>query len=84
LLITGTGNRLVASALFLHSYLGWNFTGSFVFPNGNIGNGVLIKVAPHHTPTVSYFPFFFVIYFPVLAMLIKDFLLLKRKKQDEG
>lgn len=65
-------------------HLAWNFTRNFIFSDGNIGNGVLVKAEAHHTSTVSYFVFYFVSYSPMIVMLIVNFLLLKRKKQVEG
>jgi membrane protease YdiL (CAAX protease family) len=65
-------------------HLGWNFTRNFIFSEGQIGNGVLITAKPEHTATVSYFVYFFVIYFPIVCAIVINFLLLKRKKQAVG
>ena len=64
-------------------HLGWNFTRNFIFSDGNIGNGVFVAAKPVQTVTVSWFVYFFVIYFPMISMLIINYLLLKKKKQVE-
>jgi membrane protease YdiL (CAAX protease family) len=64
-------------------HLGWNFTRNFVFSEGQIGNGVLVQAQPAYTATVSYFVYFFVIYFPIVCAIVINFLLLKRKAQAQ-
>ncbi len=64
-------------------HFGWNFTRNFMFSDGNIGNGIFVAVKPAHVVTVSWFVYFFVIYFTIISMLVINYLFLKRKKQAE-
>ncbi len=60
-------------------HLGWNFTRNFIFSDGNIGDGILVMIQPHHTTTVSQFVFYIVIYFPFVGAIVMNYLLLRRK-----
>ncbi|HEX8333955.1 MAG TPA: CPBP family intramembrane glutamic endopeptidase [Segetibacter sp.] len=62
-------------------HFGWNFTHMFMFSQGSIGNGILIPVPNEPFRTNSYFTFFGVMFFPVVSVLLINYLLLKRRKQ---
>lgn len=62
-------------------HFGWNFTQSFVFSQGPIGNGILV-LAKEQTPvTVSMLVYWMIFLLPVLSVWSSCFLLLKNKKQ---
>lgn len=63
-------------------HLGWNFTNNFLFSEGNIGNGILIAVKPGKEVVVSYFTYYFILLFPILLMLVVNFLLLWRRTSN--
>ena len=62
-------------------HLGWNFTSNFIFSNGNIGNGIFIATKPVSITTVSWSVYLFVSYFPMICMLVVNYVLIKRKTQ---
>lgn len=62
-------------------HLGWNFTQTFVFSQGPIGDGIFKQVNPEPFRTTSYIVFFIAFLLPVVSALLLNFLLLKRKKQ---
>jgi membrane protease YdiL (CAAX protease family) len=64
-------------------HLGWNFTQGFIFPQGPIGNGILVATTPVRIVTVSDFTFYTVMFFPMVATLILNYFLLKKRKQAE-
>lgn len=64
-------------------HLGWNFTQGFIFPEGAIGNGILISAPPERIVTVSYFTYFFVIFSPVISAILINYFVLRRRKQSE-
>jgi len=89
--VTGTMGLLYAYSyaktfsLYISSaiHLGWNFTQGFIFPQGAIGNGILVAAKPERYVTVSYFTFYTVLFFPVICAILINFILLKRRKQSE-
>jgi membrane protease YdiL (CAAX protease family) len=62
-------------------HLGWNFTQGFIFPQGSIGNGILVYVPPAKIVTVSYFIYFFVMFFPMIAVILINYFLLRRRTE---
>ena len=58
-------------------HLGWNITQNFIFSSGPTGNGFFIPVNNEPFRTDSYFIFFFILLFPMISMLVINFLLLK-------
>ena len=62
-------------------HLGWNFTQGFIFPQGAIGNGILVAAKPERIVTVSYFTYYAVIFFPFISAVLINGFLLKRRKQ---
>lgn len=85
-LLTGTMGWLYAYAyisyrsIYIPSaiHLGWNFTQSFVFSSGVIGNGILVlKEQPQ--VQVSLLVYYSIIGLPMLSVWLINYLLLKRK-----
>ena len=64
-------------------HLGWNFTQNFIFSQGPIGNGIFVQVKPVPILSVSYFIYFTIIFFPMVSMLVINYILLKRRKKVE-
>ena len=64
-------------------HLGWNFTQNFIFSQGPIGNGIFVQVKPVPILSVSYFIYFIILFFPIISMLLINYILLKRRKQIE-
>ncbi|MFI5131722.1 MAG: CPBP family intramembrane glutamic endopeptidase [Chitinophagales bacterium] len=64
-------------------HLGWNFTQGFIFPDGPIGNGILIKATPETFRTDSYILFYTVSFLPIITTILINYILLKRRKQVE-
>ena len=64
-------------------HLGWNFTQNFIFSQGPIGNGIFVQVKPVPILSVSYFIYFTIIFFPMISMLLSNYIILKRRKQIE-
>jgi uncharacterized protein len=62
-------------------HLGWNFTQSFVFSQGQIGNGIFRLVKSQPNVTISYGSFFLIFFIPLLTTWIVSFLIIKRKVQ---
>jgi membrane protease YdiL (CAAX protease family) len=62
-------------------HLGWNFTQGFIFPQGAIGNGILIYTRPEKIITVSSFTYTMVVYLPMISAVLVNFFILKRRKQ---
>jgi membrane protease YdiL (CAAX protease family) len=65
-------------------HLGWNITRSVIFSETVIGDQLLVQVKPVPQVQVSYFTYFVIIFLPMLAALLINFLLLKKKKQVPG
>lgn len=65
-------------------HLGWNLVRSIIFSETVIGDQLLVEVRPAPQVQVSYFLYFLVVWFPMLAVLVINFLLLKRRKQIVG
>lgn len=63
-------------------HLGWNLTRSVIFSSTVIGDQLLVPVKPVPEVTVSYFVYFCIIYLPLLSVLLINFVLLKRMKQE--
>ena len=64
-------------------HLGWNFTQGFIFPQGPIGDGILVRAAPAKVVTVSYFTYYIVTFFPIVSTMLVNFFLIKNRKQVE-
>lgn len=61
-------------------HLGWNLTSGFIFSQGAIGKGVFIL---KHQPvlSVSWFVWFIVVYFPMIAALVINFFLIRSRRK---
>ena len=61
-------------------HLGWNFVHGFVFSQGSIGKGVFVVT---HQPviTISWITWFVVMYFPMIAAMIVNFVLIRRHEK---
>jgi|SRR5687767_5272744 len=64
-------------------HLGWNFTHGFIFPEGPIGDGILVAAKPIRTVNVSYFTYYVIVWFPLVSAFIINFLLIRKQKQVE-
>jgi len=62
-------------------HLGWNFTQSFVFSQGNIGEGILVMAKTQTATTVSYVVYYAITFLPLLSVWMINYLLLKKKAQ---
>jgi CAAX protease family protein len=62
-------------------HLGWNFTQGFIFPQGAIGNGILVEAKPGRIVTVSYLTYYTVMFFPMISTVLINYFLLKRRKR---
>ena len=58
-------------------HLGWNLVQNFVFPEGPYGNQLLVQVLPTPEVTVSYLAFFLMFFFPKIAAVTTNYLVLK-------
>ena len=61
-------------------HLGWNLTHIFIFSQGPIGNGIFIPVDGNPFRTDSYTIFITVSFFPMIFVLVINYLLLRRRK----
>jgi uncharacterized protein len=59
-------------------HLGWNFTQGFLFSDGPIGNGILVRDDPTGFRTNSLIVYILVTALPLLALFVTDFLLIKK------
>jgi membrane protease YdiL (CAAX protease family) len=63
-------------------HLGWNLTSSVLFSETVIGNQILVRVLPDPVVTISYVEYFFMQFFPLVSVILVNFILLKRMKQS--
>jgi membrane protease YdiL (CAAX protease family) len=59
-------------------HLGWNLTQQFIFSSGPTGNQILIPVPVTEQITVSYVTYFGVLFLPIVATLLVNFLLIRK------
>jgi hypothetical protein len=59
-------------------HFGWNLTQNFIFPDTSTGNHIFILAAPPPLITVSYLAFFTMLLFPKIAVIVIDYLIVKR------
>jgi hypothetical protein len=64
-------------------HLGWNLTSGVLFSETVIGNQVLVRVLPDPVVTISYVAYYFMQFFPLVSVILVNFILLKRMKQGE-
>jgi membrane protease YdiL (CAAX protease family) len=63
-------------------HFGWNLTQIFIFSQGPIGNGVFVPVVDAPFRTGSYLLFYTATFLPVILVLVIDYLLLRRMRQE--
>jgi uncharacterized protein len=59
-------------------HFGWNLVQNYVFPGAATGNHIFTLAAPPPTVTISYFAFFTMLLLPKIAVLVIDYLIVKR------
>lgn len=64
-------------------HYGWNLTQNYIFPETAIGSHIFTLAAPPPIVTISYVAFFTMLLLPKIAVLIVDYLIVKRHKQIE-
>lgn len=64
-------------------HLGWNLVRSVVFSETVIGDQLLVQVKPVPQLNISYFTYFIIVFFPMIAVITINLFLLKKKKQVE-
>ncbi len=62
-------------------HFGWNFTQSFVFSKGPIGNGILIMAKEQTPVTVSGVIYTLIFLLPIVSVWVVCYVLIKNKKQ---
>lgn len=70
-------SRTFSLSIPIAIHLGWNFIQGFVFPGGPIGDGILKQVKPVPIVQVSFGVYLFVIYFPLVSMLVINWILIR-------
>jgi len=65
-------------------HFGWNAVQQVMFSKGPIGKQLLIEVLPQPEVTVSYFSFFFMQFFPLVAVLVVCAWGIKYLRTNEG
>lgn len=86
-LITGTMGLVYAYgyaksfSIYIPSaiHLGWNFTQGFVFSQGPVGNGIFVATKPEKVVNVSYLTYFIVIFLPLIAAMVINYLVIKKR-----
>lgn len=74
---TKTGSLYIPIAI----HFGWNVVQQVVFSKGPIGEQLFIEVMPCSVITVSYFWYFFMQFFPLVSVLVINFLLIWKRNQ---
>ena len=64
-------------------HYGWNLTQNYIFPETAIGSHIFTLEAPPPIVTISYVAFFTMLLLPKIAVLIVDYLIVRRHKQIE-
>jgi membrane protease YdiL (CAAX protease family) len=64
-------------------HLGWNLTSSVIFSKSIIGEQLLTQVQPVPEVQVGYFVYFCIAFVPLLAAILINYFILKRKQQVE-
>ncbi len=62
-------------------HFGWNIIQNYIFPDTTTGNHVFVLESTPPSVTISYFAFFVLLILPKLALIVFNFLILKRHKQ---
>jgi len=64
-------------------HYGWNLTQNYIFPDTATGNHIFTLAAPPPSVTISYLAFFTMLLLPKIAVLIVNYLIVKRHRQVE-
>lgn len=64
-------------------HFGWNLVQNYIFPDTATGNHIFILAAPPPTVTISYLAFFTMLLLPKMAVLVINFIIVKKHKQVE-
>ena len=64
-------------------HYGWNLTQNYIFPDTVSGNHIFTLAAPPPIVTISYLAFFTMLLFPKIAVIVFDYLIVKRHRQVE-
>jgi len=64
-------------------HYGWNLTQNYIFPDTATGNHILTLAAPPPSVTISYLAFFTMLLLPKIAVLVIDYLIVKKHRQVE-
>ena len=59
-------------------HLGWNLTQNYIFPDSENGNHIFVLAKDPPTVTISYFAFFTMILFPKVAVILFNYLIVKK------
>ncbi len=65
-------------------HFGWNLTQNYIFPGSATGEHIFILATPPPIVTISYLAFFTMLLLPKIAVLIADYLIVKRHRQVEA
>lgn len=59
-------------------HFGWNLTQNYIFPDTATGNHIFMLAAPTPIVTVSYLAFFTMLLLPKIAVIVIDYLIVKK------
>jgi membrane protease YdiL (CAAX protease family) len=62
-------------------HFGWNLTQNYIFPDTATGNHIFILASPPPTVTISYIAFFTMLFLPKIAILLVNYLIIKKHPQ---
>lgn len=62
-------------------HFGWNLTQNYIFPDTATGNHIFILASPPPTVTISYLAFFTMLFLPKIAILLVNYLIIKKHPQ---
>lgn len=62
-------------------HFGWNLTQNYIFPDTATGNHIFILAEPAPTVTISYLAFFTMLFLPKIAVLLVNYLIIKKYPQ---
>jgi len=62
-------------------HFGWNLTQNYIFPDTATGNHIFILAEPPPSVTISYLAFFTMLFLPKIAVLLVNYLIIKKYPQ---
>lgn len=62
-------------------HFGWNLTQNYIFPETSSGHHMFTLAAPPPIVTISYFAFFTMLLFPKVAVVIVNYLIIRKHQQ---